>query len=166
MEMLGSLGSMISPMGEYVAHRNRALLERRMGLGEYFHIYSMVYYSWLGHSPEDGPQIRGERLLDDDDSPFGSRQVTRRYRRYMLSQLRNQLDLISSAGSEEWRRTLERELQGFEANPGRIPWQHALPPDMEAALEPYRERCEATYHGATNFLEFPPRNGNNWNWRY
>jgi hypothetical protein len=161
-EVIGSIGSLVSPMVEYIAVRNRDLLDRQMGLGEYVYIYSMVYYSWLGYSPEDGPEVRGERILDGDDSAFGSRQVRQRYRRYMLTFLRNQLESIVSPDLQEWRHVLENELRGFEANPGRIAWRQGLPPDMEFALEPFRERCESTYHRSTNCLELPPRDGERW----
>jgi len=160
-EILGSLGALISPMVEYVSIRNRELLDRRMALGEYIYIYSMIYYSWLGHSPEDGPEIKGERIVDGDDSALGSRQIRQRYRRYMLSILRNQLEAISPE-QVEWRHTLETELRGFEANPGRIPWRQGLPPDIEFILQPFRDRCEATYHGTTNCLELPPRDWESW----
>jgi hypothetical protein len=163
MEVLGGLGSIISPMGEYVTLRNRALLDRQMGLGEYIYIYSLAYYSWLGGSPGDGPEIRaGERIFDGEDSTFGSRQVRRRYRRYIRDLLRNQLDAMGSSGSEEWRRMLEAEVRDVEENPGHIPWQQGLPPDMESALEPFRSRFESTYHKTTNCLEYPPREGENW----
>ena len=38
--------------------RNEALLETGMGLGEYYYIYVISYYSWLDKSPGDGPEFR------------------------------------------------------------------------------------------------------------
>jgi len=50
-------------MGALFAARNETLLEQEMGLGEYTYIYALTYYSWLGHSPMDGPEtaVSGER---------------------------------------------------------------------------------------------------------
>ena len=38
-------------------------------------------------------------------------------------------------------------------------WQDGLPPELEAALTPFRERLEAAYSRATNGAELPIEEG-------
>ena len=45
----------IPRLAEFERNRADALLEHRMGLGEYWYIYSLAYYSWLKKDPGDGP---------------------------------------------------------------------------------------------------------------
>jgi hypothetical protein len=60
---LEALGDLIDSMGTYLQARNLALLERKMGMGEYVYIYTLTYYSWLGHTPGEGPGRRPDRGL-------------------------------------------------------------------------------------------------------
>ena len=48
---------LVSGTGEFFSVRNRALLEKGMGMGEYDYIYVLAYYSWLGKDPSDGPAV-------------------------------------------------------------------------------------------------------------
>lgn len=162
-----SIVGLINPIMAYVDARNQALLEAEMGLGEYVYIYSLAYYSWLGRSVEAGPVYTkrfegvptGERILDDGDSSFSPDKVRRRYRRYMLSILRNQLDALSPDAEEEWRNRLSKEIGRFEGNPGRVVWQDGLPAAIESSLSPHRDRLEDGYHAVTNPFEMPMREG-------
>jgi len=47
--ILAHLG-IIPLMAEFVKTRNQALLDAGMGMGEYYFIYVVVYYPWLGKS--------------------------------------------------------------------------------------------------------------------
>lgn len=169
--VLDSLAGMITPIGEYVATRNEALIEAGMGIGEYFYIYSLAYYSFLGHSPEDGPVITegccpgsgGERLFSDEDATFSGIKVRQRYRRHMLALLRNQLESLAGApgaGDDgDARSLLQSALDRFESHPGSVAYAQGLPPAIEASLSPYRKSLERTYHAATNCFEVPMSKG-------
>jgi hypothetical protein len=165
---LTSLGEWLEPMAAYAERRNRALLEAGMSPGEYLYIYALAYYSWLDHSPEDGPVVVREgnqRLLDGEDGMFNRRKVRRRYRRTILALLHNQLDALPEAesGREAWEQELTAEIARLEGNPGRIVWQDGLPPAIEASLSPYRDRLEATYSANGNCFEWPLAEGERWN---
>lgn len=177
MRIVGAVAGMITPIGEYCARRNEALMQAGMGLGEYFYIYTIAYHSWLGHSPEDGPVVtkgccpgsaegRRERLFDGEDATFGPEKVRRRHRRYALTLLRNQLGSLADAGASPdaaaWRRRLETEISRFETNPRHVPWEEGLPEPIEASLAPYRDRLEATYDAATNCFELPLLENEGW----
>lgn len=177
-KVLQSIVDLMKPVMAYVDARNDALLEAEMGLGEYVYIYSLAYYSWLGRPLEDGPVFQkqaegvraGEKILSKGDSPFSPDQVRRRYRRYMLSILRNQLDSLPAGAGDEWRTRLQEEIGRFEGNPGRVAWKDGLPTAIESSLAPYRERFEGSYHAVTNPFEMPlreneGRGGANWSVR-
>ena len=162
---LGVLGDLIDGIGTYLQARNRDLLERRMSAGEYDYIYTLAYYSGLGHTPAEGPEIRQEPdgirvgVFDDDGGLFNERAVRRRYRRYVLSMVRAELASLepqAEAGDgESWRSSLEHEIRRMEVDPGRVLWQDGLPPSIEASLRPFRDRLEATYSASTNRVELP-----------
>jgi hypothetical protein len=76
---LEALGDLIDSMGTYLQARNRALVERQMGVGEYVYLYTLAYYSWLGHTPGEAPEIRqdpdGVRIgvFDEGNGLFNER---------------------------------------------------------------------------------------------
>ena len=171
------LAGLIGPITSYIDERHRILLEAGMGPGEYVYVYLVAYFSWLGHSPMDGPLItkdtgemlrggKGKPLFDDADSPFNAERLRRRYRRYMLGLLRNQLAALpgpeSSPQSDAWRATLEEEIRRFESRPDRVAWQDGLPQAVEASLEPFRARFESTWDATANAFELPLRESEGW----
>ncbi|MGD9346589.1 MAG: hypothetical protein PVH84_12040 [Candidatus Aminicenantes bacterium] len=161
------LGFGIIPQtAEFIKTRNEALLEAGMGLGEYYYIYSIAYYSWLEKSPEDGPdfQISGPDENQDfgywaheDSKEMRRERMLRRLNRMLLPMLRNQLAKLEAEGggetTEEWRRSLEGEIEAMKEDRERLPWQDGLPEVTEASLRPYRGRLEASYNPMTNPLE-------------
>jgi len=174
-KVFGILGDLIAAGGEYVNTRNQALLEQEMGLGEYLYIYSIAYYSWLGHDPEDGPERtvdgRRERLLGGDedeeqDALCAPQSLRRRWRRTMSAMLDNQLAALGSEGpGDPWHERLTAEIARFDDEPRFVPWHDDLPPAIAAALEPYRDRFEATYNKTCNCFEVPPEEREmEWKW--
>jgi hypothetical protein len=161
------LGFGIIPQtAEFIKTRNEALLEAGMGLGEYYYIYVMAYYSWLGKSPEDGPgfQIVGP----DEDEDFGywgredsqemrQERMRRRLNRMLLPMLHNQLEKLQTEGGAatlgNWQQELEREIEAMEEDRERLLWQDGLPAVIETSLRPYRDQLEASYNPLTNPLE-------------
>ena len=155
--ILNDVGNLLTLGGQYMNQRDRALSDKRMGLGEYDYIYSISYHSWLGHSPEEGSAIlsklRDQERIRASDSPLSPESIRRQYRRLILRLLRNQLDSIKSAEETNWRRTLDEEIGRIDRNVDRIAWQDNLPPQIEEHLKPYRGRLEAVYHPSSNCFE-------------
>jgi hypothetical protein len=161
------LGFGIIPQAaEFIKTRNEALLEAGMGLGEYYYIYAVAYYSWLGKNPEDGPgfQIIGPDENEDfgtwgeeDSMEMRRERMLRRLNRMLVPMLRNQLEKLkteeSEGISEDWQHLLEREIEALEEDKDRILWQDGLPEVIEASLRPYRDQLEASYNPLTNALE-------------
>jgi hypothetical protein len=173
---LGALGDLIDAIGTYVEARNLALIDRGMGPGEYVYLYTLTYHSWLGHSPGEAPEVRegpdGVRVgvFDDRDALFSEEAVRRRYRRYALGMVRAQVGSTApeaeAGAGEAWRARLQREIQRLEVDPGHVLWQDGLPEDIEATLEPFRPRLEATWSAATNRVELPLAGHETpWEWR-
>jgi hypothetical protein len=166
---LGQRGlGMGETIGEHFVARNRALLAHGMGVGEYTWLYAVAYYSFLGHSPADAHEKAEVRFGgDDDDAEFSwedddhdrreLRNRQRRIWRQTLSMLENQLAELDSLPrgrvDPAWRAEVQAEISRMLDEPGRVPWQDDLPPQMAASLEPYRDRLEATYSRVTNPFE-------------
>jgi hypothetical protein len=153
LEGLGAVRTLIDQVGAYLEARDHELLRQEMGIGEYVYIYGLVYYSWLGHDPEDGPEI--VRHVGGEDG----RAVRLRYRRYFLPVLQAQLASLDEqprlSVDDGWRSTLAREIRRFEDDPGRVMWQDGLPAPIRESLEPFRARLETTYSRTTNCFELP-----------
>lgn len=154
----------IPQMSEYFKSRNQALLAGEMGLGEYYFIYVISYYSWLGKSPEHGPDFqlvgRDEDFEDwDREEVHEIRRVRllRRIHRIILPMLHNQLEKLTSSsmssGIDEWREMLAVEVEAMEADRFRLPWQDGLPQAIQASLLPFRSRLEGSFSLMTNPLE-------------
>jgi hypothetical protein len=156
----------IPQVAEFIKTRNEALLKAEMGLGEYYYIYIVAYYSWLEKTPSDGPdfQIVGPDEADDfgywdkEDSKEKRRErMLRRLNRMLLPMLHNQLEkLIAEGGAKatgKWRQMLEKEIAALEQSRERLLWQDGLPEVIEVSLRPYRDRFEASYNPMTNPLE-------------
>jgi hypothetical protein len=156
----------IPQIAEFFKSRNQALLDNGMGLGEYYYIYVVAYYSWLGKSPEDGPPFRlvgrdEERDFWDEDEEeileMRRDRILRRIHRLILPMLRNQLEDLRTQQlprvSEVWLERLKDEIDAMEADRFRLPWQDGLPQTLESSLSPYRGRLEASYSKMANALE-------------
>ncbi len=155
-------------IADFYTRRNQALLDAEMGLGEYYFIYVVSYYSWLGKSPGDGLEYN---LADGDEDNRGvywkrghsenleDRQddVLKQLRRQILPMLKNQFAKLTrvdvSPIRDPWREMLEAEIEAMEADRFRLPWQDGLPEVLEASLKPFRGRLEVSYSKVLNALE-------------
>ncbi len=159
----------IIPMiAEFYTRRNQALLDAEMGLGEYYFIYVVSYYSWLGKSPGDGLEYnlahedeekrgvywrrrRSENLEDRQD------EVLKQLHRQILPVLKNQFAKLTgidvSPIRDPWRETLAAEIEAMEADRFRLLWQDGLPDVLEASLKPFRRHLEVSYSKVLNALE-------------
>ena len=168
------LGSLLPDIVSYLVGRAGLMRELEMSPGEYLYIYSLVYYSWLDHSPEDGPTAMeidadgqrystGERILDGESGTFSSGEIWKRYHTYVTAQVRNQLAAaLQAEGAEEWREQLRGEYLLMKDDPRRILWEDGLPASVAAALEPYRGRLEAGYFPELNCFELSPMKSADW----
>jgi hypothetical protein len=150
-------------LGGFFEARNHALLDAEMGLGEYTYIYVLAYYSWLGHAPADGMPGTRVHVEPDGDAPpvtagvRSMRRLSRRAHGDLIDMLRGQLGAVDRAPdpmpSAEWRDVLAAEIAALQEDRFRVPWQEGLPAQIEASLEPYRQRLEATYDPLTDEFE-------------
>jgi len=156
--VLTAVGGLMNLAGEYLAVRNEKLLLEQMSLGEYLWIYSLTYYSWLGHEVVAGPELTvgGENweLFQDSESPLSPRQQQRRYRRVISALFQNQINAVPDTDPEGLAR-LKQEFGRFENDLRSVIWESGLPDADAAVLEPYRDRLEATWHPPTNMMELP-----------
>jgi hypothetical protein len=153
-------------LGEFQASRTKALLECGMGQGEYFYIYVLAYYSWLGKSPQDGPPFR---IADHDQVSRDTHghgkdvqrerrdQLVRHIQRNFTAMLRNQIAKLergkAEAEPDAWIRVVDAELTALARDTSRIPWQDRLPASIENSLRPFRPQLEASYSELVNPLE-------------
>jgi hypothetical protein len=130
----------------------------KIGLGEYTYIYVLAYYSWLGHSPGDGPGRNAS-------TSYVMVRTQSQLHRDLIRMLSNQLDSIADAGDSsewnQWRSELAGEIQKMKNDEGRVPWKDAVPRNIAESLEPFREGLEQSYSPLTNPFELslPVRRG-------
>jgi hypothetical protein len=147
--------------------RNQALLDNDMGMGEYYYIYVMSYYSLLGKSPTDGPPFKVDDQTSGGKIMFSERRretqedrmdlMLRRVHRQIFPILQNQYKRLTegdvSRAQEKWRTALAAEIEAMESDRYRLPWKDGLPDILKTSLEPYRSRLEPSYSAMLNIFE-------------
>ncbi len=159
----------IPRIAEFERNRADALMAKRMGLGEYWYIYSLAYYSSLKKDPGDGPsrlqtQDGGDNIrLDDHTDPQDiresrrskmSRQINRFFRRVLGNGVRDSRPAEKSPEKTPWVQAAEKELAALEEKPDRIPWEDGLPPQIEESVRPFRDKLDRSYDPILSPLEF------------
>ncbi len=155
----------IPRIAEFERNRADALLANRMGLGEYWYIYTLAYYSSLKKDPGDGPrrlqtQDGGDNIkLDDHTDPQDIREsrrsrMSRRVDRLFQRILDNAVKDSKSAEKSAWIQVVEKELAALDTKRDRIPWEDGLPPEIEESLRPLRDELDRSYDPVMNPLEF------------
>ena len=158
---------LVPQIAEFLKFRNQTLLDAEMGMGEYYYIYAITYFSWLEKLPEDGPDFevtgeedRGVRLGETDIQEMREERrdsMLRRLHRTLLPMLQNQLEKLGTTGSSEsiseWKDQLQAEIQVMEQDRFRLPWEDGLPDVIKTSLEPYRDRLDRSYNAMTNPFE-------------
>ena len=164
--------NLIPTMMTFIHHRNGALLNGGMGLGEYVYIYSLSYYNLLNKDLADGPsfQITGDDEGGEqnsfhweagvrsegskDELEKRSKAVRTFLHRVQLQMARNQLEKLDGRGGfEESRTLLLGEIGLMEDEPLRLLWETGLPEAVRSSLEPFQDRLEASYDPMVNVLE-------------
>jgi hypothetical protein len=166
LEMVKLGFGLVPKIAEFMKFRNQALLDAEMGMGEYTYIYAIAYFSWLGKSPEDGPDFEvleesgGSRLGEADIKEIREDRrdaMLRLLHRMILPMMQNQLEKLRTMGESEtqpeWEALLEAEILAMEEDRFRIPWEDGLPDVTKASLDPYRDRLEQSYNAMTNPFE-------------
>lgn len=157
---------LISQIADFHKARIQALLDAGMGMGEYYYLYIVSYYSWLEKSILDGHdfQIRSDdegyrfNNWEDEESEEIRRDMTLRWlHRTILPMLHNQYSKLTESDLErvdkQWQKTLETEIEVMESDRYRLVWQDGLPDVIRKSLEPFRQRLEASYSPLTNGVE-------------
>jgi hypothetical protein len=156
---------LVPKLAEFLKVRNQALLDMEMGLGEYFYIYTLSYYSWMKKPVIDGPPFaltgeeRGYRFRDwDEDETEDVRRdlMLRRLNRMLLAMLRNQAAAARESDADSgtgWTARLAGEIEAMEADRYRMVWQDGLPEEIENSLRPFKDRLEKSYSPLLNSLE-------------
>ena len=136
-----------------------------MGMGEYYYLYMITYYSWLQKPIIDGPDIqfegggRGYRgdWKEDESEEVRRDMVARRLHRMVLPMLHNQYDKLMGSGGTDipdtWREALKAEIDALESNRYRLVWEDGLPEVILSSLIPHRQRLESSYSPILNTLE-------------
>lgn len=154
----------IPRIAEFQRKRADALLSQRMGLGEYWYIYSVAYYSALKKDPGDGPKRlhTGDNdniRLDDHTDPQEIRdsrrsRMKRQLNRFFRQVLANTGPDSRIAEKSPWLQAVEKEQAALEADHDRIPWEDGLPSGIEESLRPFKDELEQSYDPVMNPLEF------------
>ncbi len=159
--------SFATQIAEFYRSRNQALLDNDMGMGEYYYIYVMSYYSLLSKSPTDGPPFRVQDQADGGRIISMRRRretqedrmdvMLRRVHRQIFPMLQNQYKRLTegdvSRAKEKWRTVLAAEIEAMESDRYRLPWEDGLPDILKTSLEPYRSRLESSYSAMLNIFE-------------
>jgi hypothetical protein len=155
----------IPGLAGFYSSRAEALLENRMGLGEYTYIYVLAYYSWLKKDPGEGPKflrmadhtVNWDPKNDPGEAYEGRRsQVVREVRDSMTAMLRNshrKMQELRADDNRGWHRAVEAELLALDSRWGRIPWEDGLPSEIEDSFRPFRDQLEDSYDTLMNPLE-------------
>lgn len=157
---------LIPRISDFYKVRAQALMDANMGIGEYYYIYVIAYFSWLEKPLLDGPdfQIREDdqgyrfREWEDEEAQEIRQDMTIRWlHRITLPMLKNQYEKLSEADRSriqgQWRRALEAEIKAMEGNRYRMVWEDGLPDVLISSLAPFRHQLEASYSPLTNSLE-------------
>lgn len=159
---------LVPQIAEFYKSRNQALLDAEMGLGEYYFIYVVSYFSWLGKSPADGPPFQIVSDKDEGRSIIYRRRrretiedrldyMLKRIHRQILPMLQNQYEKLTESDAfgakESWRKLLAAEIDAMESDRFRLPWQDKLPEALSASLEAFRVRLADSYNATLNPLE-------------
>ncbi|MCP4155111.1 MAG: hypothetical protein GY757_45725 [bacterium] len=174
-----SVLKIIPRLGKYYTYRNKKLIEVDMGLGEYFYIYSLAYYSYLGKSPNDGPDlsffekhqksggfdisnIRAEKEPGQNRHSKEAKEKRKRkfyshVGRIILTLMQNQLEKLNqtttTAEQDGWLKTLTEEVAAMEKDPTRLPWKDGLPEVLENSMKDFKKRLEQSYRAVLNPIE-------------
>lgn len=133
----GSVLGLVGDIGKLNEARNRALLEQKMGLGEYTWIYTLAYHSWLGQPFPD-------RADGDDGEGDGER--VERLRATLLGLMRRHAEALAAAGDAGAAALWRDEADRMERAAAEVPFgPGGLPAGYAAAFEARGDELRATW---------------------
>lgn len=142
-DLTGSVMGLAGNIGQFTQDRNEALLAQGMGLGEYVWIYTLVYYCWLGHAPQD-------ELEEDESVELDAGEA-----RAVRSLLGNLARALTAAGRQPEADIWQGEADRLERTDAAIPFAAGgLPAPLAELLESRRAQLEPTFCGALSTYEF------------
>ena len=166
LQKLKMVFGLIPQIADFYKARNQALLDVEMGMGEYYYIYAIAYFSWLKKPVADGTafDIIGDdeevRIQDWDNEESEEVRLDialRRFRRMLLPMLQNQYEKLQEgsypAAPDEWKIALAEEIEAMDSDRYRMAWQDGLPSIISDSLEPFRAALEGSYHSLLNSFE-------------
>jgi len=166
-QTIGRSFRLVPEIADFYHSRSRALLEREMGIGEYTYLYCLIYYTWMGKNPEDGPDFAlahrnrqgwfewDEKDFNDSEETAGM-EMRNRVNKILLLFLQNQIKearLQSGAFPAGWIERLDAEEKRLQDNPESILWETGLPESILESLEAFRSRLETEYSSTVNAVE-------------
>lgn len=135
--LTGSVLGLVGDIGKLNEARNRALLEQKMGLGEYTWIYTLAYHSWLGLPFPD-------RADGDDGEGDGAR--VERLRATVLGLMRRHAGALADAGDVAAATLWRDEADRMERAAAEVPFgPGGLPANYAAAFETRGDELRATW---------------------
>jgi hypothetical protein len=135
---IADVATRITPLiGEFLRSRNRALLNARMGLGEYTYIYALAYRDQLLSPALHAEIFSSEGALDPE----------------ALDALRSMLVQQSDAHGARVPLELPAEIAAMKQDPTRLPWAGGAPAAVTDSIAPYRVRLESRFCGSLAGIE-------------
>lgn len=171
MGLVSSGFEIIPDIINYYRDRNRLLLKYDMGIGEYYYIYIISYYSFLDQWPGDGPDFPISDSEGDGDFKFNfdendsesfeefstevkeqrAESISKKANYLMRIYFQNIMDM-----NPDGMNSIYNELELLKDDRYRIVWQDGLPETVEKSLEDFRDELERTYFPLANPLELHP----------
>lgn len=177
-QILGIVRSGMGAIPQFAAFyrvRNEALIVNDLSLGEYYYLYVLAYYAWLGKSPEDGPEFNmmgdqetyrfswgdEEEQEEYEEDVYEDRRyrMVRKARQLVLPMMRRMLEKVEDdpyGVDAAWRRSLAAEIEAMREDRDRLPWEDGVPRIIASSLEGFRYELEESYNAYLNPLELGP----------
>jgi len=152
-EVMGAVFGIAGNIGRFTQVRNEALLAEKMSFGEYIWIYTLVYNSWLGYSPNTdfASNAEGDSPTGGDEGAYDAAD-----QKLIRQLMRNHAGALAAAGRASEAAAWEAEADHLERQDGSgVPWHDTtLPAPVAAALEPYRNKLVPLFCAASASFEF------------
>lgn len=164
--------NIIPAVVEYYSTRSQLFLSNDMSPGEYYNIYSTVYFVWLNRSPGDGPPFPideensvgaeitfdKKKNLDKENSAklkHDRETVMLRDINYLfVRQYENYLKENSTIKENNMLvKLIESEVEQLYSNPYSLPWKQDLPQEFVEIFEKNRFLIETSYNEQLNSIE-------------
>lgn len=153
-------------IAEYLKIRNQTLLDNQMGLGEYYYLYTTIYFSYMKKNPQDGPPFPITQHNNDSGpvhirvNKSDERRDGLRYRgvimtTYIQDMMIPMLSrfLANGISDPELAEAIKKEIDLLKQESARIPWKDGLPSQWAPIFDKYKTRFEKTYYKTTNPIE-------------